>query len=108
MSMVKNKDWSTTEEVAKRTGHTPAYIREILNRAQYDKSIKLRGTKCGKEWRIDSKSVDEYLGLEVSKEDYKKDLYIKELEGKVKAYEIKIQAFETLAVTLQGLIGDRV
>lgn len=106
--MVKNREWLTTEEVSIRTGHSVAYIRELVNRAQYDKSIKLRGTKCGKEWRIDSKSVDEYLGIEVSEEDYKKDLYIKELEGKVKAYEIKIQAFETLAVTLQGLIGDRV
>ncbi|MDC4241284.1 helix-turn-helix domain-containing protein [Clostridium tertium] len=106
--MIKEKQWSTTEEVAERTGHSAAYIREILNRSQYDKSIKLRGTKCGKEWRIDSKSVDEYLGIEVSKEDYKKDLYIKELEGKVKAYEIKINAFEALATTLQGLLGGRV
>ncbi len=106
--MSKDREWLTTEEVAERTGHTSAYIREILNRAQYDSSIKLKGTKCGKEWRIASKSVDEYLGLEVSKENYKKDLYIKELEGKVKAYEVKIQAFETLAITLQGLLGERI
>jgi len=106
--MIKNRDWLTTDEVAERTGHSAAYIREILNRAQYDKSIKLRGTKCGKEWRIDAKSVDEYLGIEVSEEDYKKDLYIKELEGKVKAYEIKIQAFESLATTLQSLVGGRI
>ena len=82
--MTKERDWLTTEEAAERTGHSPAYIREILNRAQYDKSIKLRGTKCGKEWRIDEKSVNEYLGIDINEKDYKKDLYIKELEGKVK------------------------
>ena len=103
--MIKERAWLTTEEAAKKTGHTPAFIREILNRAQYDKSIKLRGTKCGKEWRIDEKSVNEYLGITVDEEGYKKDLYIKELEGKVKAYEIKLNAFEALAMTLQNLIG---
>lgn len=106
--MAKERDWLTTEEAAERTGHSPAYIREILNRAQYDKSIKLRGTKCGKEWRIDEKSVNEYLGIDINDKDYKKDLYIKELEGKVKAYEVKIKAYETLAITLQGLIGGRI
>ena len=102
--MIKNKEWFTAEEVAAKTGHSVPYVRELCNKAQYDKSIKLKATKCGKEWRIEAKSVDEYLGIEVSKEDYKKNLYIKELEGKVKAYEIKIQAFETLAITLQGLL----
>lgn len=104
--MSKNRSWLTTEEVAERTGHTSAYIRELLNRAQYDSSIKLKGTKCGKEWRIDSKSVNDYLGISIDENNYKKDLYIKELEGKVKLYETKLQAFETLAVTLQGLVGN--
>jgi hypothetical protein len=105
--MVKEKEWLTTEEVAEKTGHNAAYIRELLNRAQYDKRIKLRGNKCGKEWRINAKSVDEYLGISIDEKDYKKDLYIKELEGKVRAYEIKISAFETLATTLQGLIASK-
>lgn len=104
--MSKNRCWLTTEEVAECTGHTSAYVRELLNRAQYDSSIKLKGTKCGKEWRIDSKSVNDYLGISIDENNYKKDLYIKELEGKVKLYETKLQAFETLAVTLQGLVGN--
>ena len=47
-----------------------------------------------------------YLGIEIDENNYKKDLYIKELEGKVKLYETKLQAFEVLAVTLQGLVGN--
>ena len=78
----------------------------MLNRGQYDSTIKLKGTKCGKEWRIDRKSVNDYLGIEIDENNYKKDLYIKELEGKVKLYETKLQAFEVLAVTLQGLVGN--
>lgn len=100
--------WSTVKEAAEKIGVTEAYIREILNRGQCDKSIKLKGTKVGKEWRVNSKSINDFLGINVDEESYKKDLYIMELEGKVKAYEIKIQAFETLAVTLQGLIGGRI
>lgn len=99
------KEYATVKEAAKRLGVSECFTRELLNRAQIDKSIKLRGTKVGKEWRLDPKSIDEYLGIERSEEDYKKDLRIKELEGQVKAYEVKIRAFETLAITLQGLIG---
>ena len=99
------KEYATVDEAAERIGVTKCYIRELLNRAMTDKSIKLRGTKCGREWRLDPKSIDEYLGIERNEEDYKKDLRIKELEGQVKAYEIKIKAFETLAVSLQGLIN---
>ncbi|MBU5454537.1 MAG: helix-turn-helix domain-containing protein [Clostridiales bacterium] len=103
--MIKEKEWSTTEEAAERLGVSPAYVREILNRAQYDKNIRLKGVKVGKEWRVLNKSINDYLGIEVSEEDYKKDLYIKELEGKVRAYEIKLNAFEALAITLQNLLG---
>lgn len=104
--MTSNRNWLTTDETADHLGVTPSYVRELLNRGQYDSSIKLKGTKCGKEWRIDRKSVNDYLGIEIDENNYKKDLYIKELEGKVKLYETKLQAFEVLAVTLQGLVGN--
>ncbi|WP_330394886.1 hypothetical protein, partial [Clostridioides difficile] len=59
-------------------------------------------------WRIDRKSVNDYLGIEIDENNYKKDLYIKELEGKVELYKTKLKAFEALAVTLQGLICNDV
>lgn len=106
--MTSNRNWLTTDETADYLGVTPAYVRELLNRGQCDSSIKLKGTKCGKEWRIDRKSVNDYLGISIDENNYKKDLYIKELEGKVQLYKTKLQAFEALAVTLQGLIGNDV
>lgn len=99
------KEYATVDEAAERIGVSKCYIRELLNRAQIDKTIKLRGSKCGKEWRIVLKSIDEYLGIERSEEDYKKDLRIKELEGQIKTYEVQIQSFKALATTLQSLIG---
>lgn len=101
-----SKVYATSAEAAEKLGVTPEYIRELLNRGQYDKSIKLRGTKIGKEWRIDPKSINEYLGIDADEESYKKDLYIKELEGKVKAFEIQINSFKTVALSLHQLIGD--
>ena len=68
--MTSNRNWLTTDETADYLGVTPAYVRELLNRGQYDSSIKLKGTKCGKEWRIDRKSVNDYLGIEIDENNY--------------------------------------
>ena len=65
--MTSNRNWLTTDEAANYLGVTPAYVRELLNRGQYDSSIKLKGTKCGKEWRIDRKSAVSYTHLDVYK-----------------------------------------
>lgn len=99
------KGWSTVREAAEKLGVTPEYVREILNRSQHDKSIKLKGTKIGKEWRIISKSINDFLGINVDEESYKKDLYIKELEGKVKSLETQILAFKSIASSLNNVIG---
>ena len=53
--MNENKKLYST--VAEMTGLSQAYIRELLNRGKIDKSIKIKGTKAGKEWRIDTQSV---------------------------------------------------
>jgi|GEM_PF-1388456 hypothetical protein len=98
------KPYATVKEAAQKEGLTEAYIRERLIRARNDKSIKLRGTKVGKEWRIDPKSIDEDLGIEINEESYKKDLYIKELEGKVKTYQMQLQAFKSVANSLNNII----
>lgn len=97
--------WSTVKEAAEKIGVTEAYIREILNRGQHDKTIKLKGTKIGKEWRVNSQSINDYLGINVDEESYKKDLYIKELEGKLKSLETQILAFKSVASSLNNIIG---
>jgi excisionase family DNA binding protein len=99
------KGWSTVKEAAEKIGVTEAYIREILNRGQCDKSIKLKGTKIGKEWRVNYQSINDFLGINVDEESYKKDLEIAELRGKIKSYEIQLQAFKSVASSLNNIIG---
>lgn len=89
----------TVAEVAEKIGVTPAYVRELLNRSLVDNSIKLKGTKVGKEWRIHPESLNEYLGI-TSNAESEKEVYIKELESKLKLYEFKFKMFENL---LNGL-----
>lgn len=99
------KQYKTVPEAAQQLGVTNEYVRELLNRAQYDKSIKLRGTKIGKEWRIDPKSINDFLGIDRDEESYKKDLEIAELKGKIKSLETQIQAFRSVASSLNNIIG---
>ena len=49
--------------------------------------------------------VNKYLGIDTDEESYKKELYIKELEGKIKAYEIQFSTVKNLVGTLESLVG---
>ena len=99
------RPYKTVPEAAQQLGVTNEYVRELLNRAQHDKSIKLKGTKVGKEWRIDPKSINDFLGIDRDEESYKKDLEIAELKGKIKSYEMQLQAFKSVASSLNNIIG---
>lgn len=99
------KPYKTVPEAAQQLGVTNEYVRELLNRAQIDNSIKLKGTKIGKEWRIIPKSINDFLGIDRDEESYKKDLEIAELRGKIKSYEIQLQAFKSVASSLNNIIG---
>lgn len=91
----QTKIYSTVAEAAKIMGVSDAYVRELLNRAKIDSTIKLKGKKIGKSWRICTKSISEYLGIEVNTDD-EKNRYIKELEVKIKTYEEKLRFIESI------------
>lgn len=103
MSEMK-KEYLNVKEAAQRLGVTPEYVRETLKKAKFDKTIKLRGTKFGKEWRIDPKSINSAIGINVDEDSYKKDIRIKELEGMVNTYKIQISTFINMAQTFQNLV----
>ena len=67
------KQYKTVPEAAQQLGVTNEYVRELLNRAQHDKSIKLKGTKVGKEWRIDPKSINDFLGIDRDEESFSQE-----------------------------------
>lgn len=99
------KQYYTVKETAERLGVTPEYVREILKRGEVDNSIKLKGNKIGKEWRINPSSVNTFLGIDMDSESYKKDIKIKELEGKIKTYELQLSTLKNMIYTFQNLVN---
>lgn len=64
----------------------------------------IKATKVGKEYLIEKREIDRYLGIETNDESLKKDLKIKELEGKIKSYEIQMQAVKGIVGSLESVI----
>ena len=99
----QNKQVSTVTEAADIIGVTPAYVREVLNRAKADNTIKLKGTKVGKEWRIDTQSIYEYLGLANSNSSIDKDTYIEDLERQVQYYKGQFDHYKSIVNMIVSL-----
>ena len=78
------------KEAALRIKVSEANVRQLI------KERKIAASKVGKEWRIPSDEIDRLLGIDTDIEWIKKDIYIKELEGKVKNYEIQFKAFKNI------------
>lgn len=100
-----NKLYSTVAEAAEMMGVSCSYIRELLNRAKTDSMIKLKGKKVGKEWRIDTKSINDQLGINITDTDFEKDLYIQKLEEKIKIYEIKLDSIKALIGSASNMLN---
>lgn len=69
------------------------------------RSGKIKAVKSGTEYLIEKSEVDRYLGIETNDESLKKDLEIAELRGKIKSLETQIQAFKSIASSLNNIIG---
>ena len=87
-------------EVAEKLGKSPNTIREQIRLG----NIKTTG-KCGKNYLIPKREVDRLLGIETDDESLKKDLEIERLKGRVKSLETQIQAFKSVAVSLNNIVG---
>lgn len=87
-------------EVAEILGKKPDTIRQQIRLG----NIKTTG-KCGTGYLIPKKEVDRLLGIETDDESLKKDLEIERLKGKVKSLETQIQAFKSVTVSLNNIVG---
>lgn len=86
-------------EVAEIINKPPATVRNEIRKG------KLKATKSGTEYLIEKSEVDRYLGITTNDESLKKDLEIAELKGKIKSLETKVQAFKSVASSLNNIIG---
>lgn len=93
------KKMLSVEEFSQKANITVTYARQLLREG------KIRGVKLGKEWIVDNKEVDIYLGITTDIEIVRKDMYIKELETKLKNYEMQINTFRNIVGTLGNIVG---
>ena len=87
----------TIKEFAVKANLSEDHVRALL------RGGKLKGVKAGREWRISSTEADSFLGINNSA-DYKRELYIKDLEGKVKSYEVQLSALKNTINSLSEMI----
>lgn len=66
---------------------------------------KLKATKINGTYQFSRIEWNRYLGIETNDESLKKDLEIAELRGKIKSLETQIQAFKSVAGSLNNIIG---
>jgi len=86
-------------EVAEIINKPAATVRNEIRKG------RLKATKSGTEYLIEKLEVDRYLGITTNDESLKKDLEISELRGKIKSLEKQIQAFKSVAGSLNNIIG---
>lgn len=65
---------------------------------------KLKAVKVGKEYIVTLNEIHRYLGIETTSEGMERELYIKELEGKIKNYEIKINALQSCISMINNVL----
>ena len=103
-----NNEWLSAEEAAKKLGLSVGYVRELCNIGMYDKENGIVANKVGKSWRILPNEITRKLGIESNSLDYKKDMYIKELEAKIVYYETQFNIVKNLIGTIDNVVGGEV
>lgn len=86
------------KEVAETAKLTEQHVRQLLREG------KIKGTKAGKEWRVAKEDLNRYLGIQTDTQALEKDLYIKELEGKIKTYQVQMTTLRNLVGTLDNIV----
>lgn len=65
---------------------------------------KLKAVKSGKEYIVTLNEIHRYLGIETTSEGLEKELYIKELESRIKSYEIQLMAIKNCVGMIDKVI----
>lgn len=65
---------------------------------------KLKAVKSGKEYVVTLTEIHKYLGIETTSESLERELYIKELESKIKNYEILMESIKNCVSMMDNVI----
>lgn len=65
---------------------------------------KLKAVKSGKEYVVTLTEIHRYLGIETTSESLERELYIKELESKIKNYEIQMRTLKNCISMMENVV----
>ncbi|AQR98150.1 helix-turn-helix domain-containing protein [Clostridium saccharoperbutylacetonicum] len=66
---------------------------------------KLKAVKSGNEYVVTLSEIHKYLGIETTSESLERELYIKELESKIKNYEILMESIKNCVVMIDNVVA---
>lgn len=87
-----------TREVAEMTGKSVATITNEIRKGN------IKATKVGKEYLIPQIELDRFLGIETTPQDMDRELYIKDLENKIRVYEFKIKSLKNAIESVENVL----
>lgn len=64
--------------------------------------------KSGKEYLITLNEVHRYLGIETTSESLEKELYIRELESRIKNYEILFDSIRNCVTLIDSVVACKI
>ncbi|HCW54233.1 MAG TPA: DNA-binding protein [Clostridium sp.] len=67
---------------------------------------EIKAVKSGKEYLVTPSEIHKYLGIDTTNEGITRELYIKELENKIKIYEAKINMLKNCISMMQDIFRD--
>lgn len=88
------------EEASVKANLTKSHLRQLLREG------KIKGIKSGKEWRIAREELNKYLGIKTDIQSLEKDIYIKELEGKVRYYQFVLDTVKGNLSNIEVLLHN--
>ena len=98
--MIKEKEIYRLKEISEKYDIPVARLTLAI------RSGKIKAVKSGKEYVVTPSEIHKYLGIETTSEGIQKELYIKELENKIKIYEAKINMLKNCIDMMQDLVRD--
>lgn len=66
---------------------------------------KLKAVKSGKEYVVTLTEIHRYLGIETTSESLEREIYIKELESKIKNYEIQMKTLKNCLSMMENVVA---
>lgn len=66
---------------------------------------KLKAVKSGNEYVVTLTEIHSYLGIETTSESFEREIYIKELESKIKNYEILMESIKNCVTMIDNAVA---